>query len=118
VLKVWMPIATTKKNDPNCPVIFNAPGDRSGRVSNGRTDGRMVHTLSAARRSCSDPAAADPLDIYPSADAPDPITEQQTAGILSELGAEEERFSREVLVRRPFEDGGERDRDDEEEDGG
>lgn len=84
MLKVWMPIATTKKNDPNCPIIFNAPrgkGDQDERA----TDGRMVHTLSAARRSCSDPTGADPLDIYPSADAPDPIAEQQTPGILSEL---------------------------------
>lgn len=80
--------------------------------------GRTGHTLSDTRRSCSDPATANPLEVYPPADAPDPIAEQQTAGILSELGAEEERFSREVLVRRSFEDGGERHRDDAEKDGG
>jgi hypothetical protein len=74
--------------------------------------------LSEARRSCSNPTVTDPLDIYPSADAPDPIAEQQTAGILSELGAEEERFSREVFGRGSFEDGRKRDGEDAEKDEG
>ena len=31
VLKVWMPIATMKKNDPNCPINFNDPGGEARR---------------------------------------------------------------------------------------
>jgi hypothetical protein len=28
VLKLWIPIATMKKNDPNCPICLNAPKRR------------------------------------------------------------------------------------------
>lgn len=60
----------------------------------------------------------DPLDVYPFAHAPDPIAEHQTAGILPESGAEEERFSRKILVRGSFEDDGEYYRGDAEKDKG
>jgi hypothetical protein len=55
----------------------------------------------------SDPTIVDPLEVNPSAYASDPIGKQQTGSILSELRAEKESFSREVLGQRSFEDGGE-----------
>ena len=89
------------------------------RDQNLRANERLtVHTLGAASRPRSDPTATDPSNVYQSAHTPDPIAKQQTAGILSELGAEEESFSREVFGRRSFEDGGERHRDDAEKDDG
>jgi hypothetical protein len=42
VLKVWMPIATMKKNDPNCPIIFNDPRGTGIRTSERAWDGRGI----------------------------------------------------------------------------